>query len=238
MKKILFIEDNIEIRTQLIQVAKSMNHKLLIYEASSQKEAEEVLEHHHIDMFFVDIQLEQSNGLNFAKELRKQKSYQFTPLVFITGEPTRAMEAFKAVHCYDYLLKPFTNEEIEALFKKLLLDYMDQQEEPKLVLNYKTHHQVIYLRDIVAVEYASRKIQLLTKDGIIEYKHVPLKQFVQELNEQFVQVHQSFVVHRRYIEKYDYPTSSLTMKFLDKMIPVGRSFKRLMEEVLSQLPTT
>ncbi|MBN2795327.1 MAG: response regulator transcription factor [Clostridia bacterium] len=231
MFHILFIEDQTEIRRNLTSIAKTFNDKMIIHEASNIEEAKSILKKNKIDVFFVDIQLGDDNGLKFAKGLRSLSEYQFTPIVFITGLVDKELEAYQSVQCYHFLFKPFTIEDLKPLFSKLLIDYLKPLELPKVLLEYKTYSQLVPVDEIIFVEYKNRKIHLTTKNTVIEYKHMPLKKFQDKLSGHFIQVHQGFLVNRLYIQRVDLLENIIELDFTKVRVPLGRSFRRNLEEV-------
>lgn len=225
MKKILIIEDEKNIANQLEYLAYDQNPNIIIYKAGSKVEVMKILKNHTMNAFFIDIQLEDYNGLELAKELRKLLDYQFVPMVFITAAPTRELEAFRQVHSYDYILKPFTLDEVKKVFKEILLDYFNESGyEETIVLEYKSYHHTIKTRDILYVEMYNRRIHLITKDDNIEYNVMSLTKFHEKLPELFIRVHQSYIINKRYLESYSLSLFLIKLVGCDTEIPIGRSF--------------
>jgi len=225
MNKILIIEDEKSIANQLEYLAYEQNPNIMIYKAGSKVEVMEILKNHTINAFFIDIQLEDYNGLELAKELRKLSDYQFVPMVFITAVPTRELEAFRQVHSYDYILKPFTIDEVKKVFREILLDYFnDSGIEETIILEYKSYNHTINTRDILYVEMYNRRIHIITKDDNIEYNVMSLTKFHEKLPESFVRVHQSYIINKRYLESYSLSLFLIKLDGCDVDIPIGRSF--------------
>jgi len=225
MNKILIIEDEKNIANQLEYLAYEQNPNIMIYKAGSKVEVMEILKNHTMNAFFIDIQLEDYNGLELAKELRKLSDYQFVPMVFITAVPTRELEAFRQVHSYDYILKPFTIAEVKKVFREILLDYFnDSSVEETIILEYKSYNHTINTRDILYVEMFNRRIHVVTKDDNIEYNVMSLTKFHEKLPESFVRVHQSYIINKRYLESYSLSLFLIKLGGCDVDIPIGRSF--------------
>lgn len=231
MKQILIMEDEQEILDFLVNQAQVVNHKLKVFGVASVEEARDLLEHETFDAFFVDIQLKDKNGLEFAKSLRKEKNYQFTPIVFITGVPTKELEAFKKVHCYDYILKPFTEDEINRVFNDILVEYAKKFKEAKLTLKFKEVNQVIDQKDIILVEVRNRIIHIHTTLGEIKYKRMSLRKFMDLLDRRFLQVHQGYIVNSEMITSYNTNTNTLSLD--ECVVPVGRSYQKTVLRVLT-----
>ncbi|MBQ9325449.1 MAG: response regulator [Clostridia bacterium] len=71
----------------------------------------EWLQTHQPDIALLDIDMPGMNGLMLAKEIKEM--YPDTAILFLTGYPQYAMEAF-SVHATGYLLKPVEKERLAA----------------------------------------------------------------------------------------------------------------------------
>jgi two-component system LytT family response regulator len=225
MRKILIIEDAKQIANKLETIALELNPNIKVYKTGSKVGAIDIISFHKIDAFFIDIQLEDYNGMDLAKELRIMKCYQFVPMVFITAVPTRELEAFKQIHSYDYILKPFTLEQIKRVFKEILLDYFDEtNEEDSILLEYKAYNHAILTKDILFIEMINRRIHVITKEDTVEYIIMPLKKFEERLPEGFLRIHQSFIVNLKYVTSFSLSLHKVEMKGYDNDLPIGRSY--------------
>jgi len=234
MHHVLFVEDNLDTLKQLIVNAKKINANIKYHSTNAAKEALEIAATFSIEAFFIDIQIVDYSGLELAKQLRNIKQYAFVPIVFITGMPTRELEAFRQVHCYDYILKPFAEYELEAVFKKILIDYFneDKVEAPEtLSLAFKSHTQLIRIDDIKYVEYLNRRIVIVTTKETIQYLYMPLKKFKEKLPADFLQIHQSIIVNTHFIVKFDTTLKTISLQDERKTLPVGRSYYKKVGEI-------
>jgi len=132
MKKenILIVDDNFDMLEVLQRQLASMNFH--IYKASSVLEAIEILKSSTIDLLITDLQMPGINGM----ELVKYASEHFTelPKLVITGFPSiaGAVDAVKS-GAIDYLVKPFTNDELKkAVEKSLQNSRITRQVSPNL----------------------------------------------------------------------------------------------------------
>jgi len=235
IRSILIVEDIREQRNYLIENASKFNSGIRIYSTDSKSEALEIVKDNDIGAFFIDIQLTDGNGIDLAKEIRKIKKYQFTPIVFITGVRTKEMEAFHDVHCYDYILKPYTRKTISDIMARIMVDYFDpgRDEIQYLSLDFKGVKQRIVVKDIVMVESRNRRIFIRTQYEEIKYKYLNITQFAKELNDQFLQIHQSILINCDYIEKIDMAHNYIKLKGLPDCVPIGVSYKKKVGEQIS-----
>lgn len=73
-------------------------------------------------MFVVDIVLDiampnDASGIKFARDMRNLQQYKFTPIIFLTSLHDPEIYAYRELHCYGYVEKPFDPKEVEILFK-------------------------------------------------------------------------------------------------------------------------
>lgn len=176
-------------------------------EISSQKEHPEA-----IDILFLDISMEDIDGITVAKQLRKQAGEQgkavwgsLPLLIFVTGYPEYVMEAF-AVHAYQFLVKPVDEKEFAAVFEQAVQECRilkgRKQETPKELLIHKgnTTRKVLE-EDIYYVESSNRKVILcLNCEKIIYYGKI--SRLEEELPENFFRVHKGYLVNMKYVERY------------------------------------
>lgn len=237
METILIVEDELIIRQQLIKTAKEINNELVIYDTDSAKEALKIANEHDIKAFFVDIQLVDYTGLALAKQLREIHRYQFTPIVFITGMETKELEAYREVHCYDFIIKPYTKETLKDMFIKILVNYMNEsiEEEAKFCLQFKEYSQLINYDDIVYVEYSKYRIIIHTIHEVIKYNIMPLRKFVRSLPTDFVQIHQSYAINKKHVISVGLNSMSIAVDHVEDPLPLGKAYIHQAEEIIDEL---
>ena len=86
----------------------------LIGEFSSPKDAISTILNDNVDVVFLDIQMPQLNGIEFAKIIPAT-----TRIIFTTAYSNYAVEGFR-VNALDYLLKPISYEEFIAAANRAL----------------------------------------------------------------------------------------------------------------------
>jgi len=104
------------------------------------EEAEELTFHTQYDLYLLDINLPQGNGLSLLESLRNAKDS--TPTIFITAlTDTHSMAQGFELGAIDYIKKPFDPQEllirINAKFKKTTINYGH--------ISYDPHSQILRL---------------------------------------------------------------------------------------------
>ena len=115
--KILIVEDDIQLNTTI------SNYLLLKeYEVKSVFDGKKALSliDDNFDMFIIDINIPEVNGIELLKEIRKISN---APVIMITAslELDNFQDSFK-YGCSEYIKKPFYLEELEIRINKLIND--------------------------------------------------------------------------------------------------------------------
>lgn len=236
MKNILIIEDDKYQRKILKNILYEANKKLNIYEAEDKSQALDICSKVSIDLFYVDITLNESSGIDFCLELRKIKKYEFTWIVFVTTHVQYMIEAFKEVHCYDYLLKPYEKEDVIRLTKKLIsnttINDLSENKRKHIVLKISNCISVkIFINEIMFIEVQLRTCTVHTKKRKYEIKGVSLNKMLKLINcDYIVQCNKSFIVNINYIDRIEGISSTLyeiCFKDYDEKALLGYKFKNV-----------
>lgn len=73
-----------------------------------------------VELFFLDIYMERSNGFDVARALRTRGVA--APIVFLTSSPDFAVQSYE-VEAFSYLLKPVLQDKLKALMQRFLQGY-------------------------------------------------------------------------------------------------------------------
>lgn len=193
-------------------------------------DAMELLEENPVQLLFLDIQMPDLTGINFAHLL--DKKYK---VIFTTAYAKYALEGFQ-VEALDYLLKPISYEMFlkSANRAKKHFELVDQKDVPvrsnSEYLFLKADFQIkrFNYRDILYFEGLKDYIKLYvksTKTAIVF--HATLKAVEAKLpSDKFMRTHRSYIVNLeniKTIEKY-------RIIFGNKYIPVSDKHKMKFDE--------
>ncbi|NFG63086.1 LytTR family DNA-binding domain-containing protein [Clostridium sp. CMCC3677] len=215
MKNILIIEDDIYQRKNLKDILSEVDKNLNVYEAEDEVHALDICNKVSIDLFYVDVSLQDSSGMDFCLKLRKIQKYEFSWIVFITTHIQYMIEAFKEIHCYDYLLKPYEKKDLIKLTKKLIcttqIDDLSEKERKHIVLKISNCISAkIFLDEIVFIEVRLRTCTVHSKKGKYEIKGLTLNRILSLINcDDILQCHKSFIVNINYIDRIERLSSTL-----------------------------
>ena len=165
-------------------------------------EAYDFIEKHDVDLLFVDINMPELSGMDFAKSLNEKLG-----VIFTTAYSEYAIEGFK-VNAIDYLLKPIGYDSFKSAVKKAQKrlgqvnkekeeiegsdDYLYLKSEYKLIrIELKSIKYIEGMREYVRIHLSDQKpvITLLS-----------FKKLMDKLpSNHFMRVHRSYIVNLKKI---------------------------------------
>jgi len=237
---VILVEDDSVQREMLKKMIHSICESIEIYEADSEYLALRIIQKYDINMFLIDIGLNKSSGLDLAMDIRRIPKYEFNQIIFLTTHIDYMLQAFKQTHCYDYILKPYNKNDVQAMLNKLINKEINSLNSEKKDLKEDTEKElVIKIRSgifvrvkidkILFIEVKGRDCEVNTFDGIYTYSNISLKKVLKLIDcEDIVQSHKAFAVNKNYIfkmEKLDVRISNLYFKDYSKIALMGYKFR-------------
>lgn len=223
MIKIMIVEDEINIALGIKKLIESMDDNLSITITGFSSEALKLLKIESFDLFLIDIELLDYSGIELAREIRDVTKYKMTPIVFITAIPTKELTAFKEIHCYDYIIKPFTKKEITDVIGDLL--NFGIKKEEYITFQLKDFIYRLKEEDIIYLEAINRKIKVVTVNEEIQLSNYTLQNILTELNDNFIRCHKGYIINTKYIHNIDNTNKLIKLKYTDVLIPIGRKYR-------------
>ncbi len=206
MITVLIVEDNSTQGDFLSKIIQEIDDSIRIIQALTASKAFELANNEQIDLFYIDIDLPDYSGLELAKKLRGMKKYQLTWIIFTTIHVEYILQAFKKIHCYDYISKPYDKKLIQDI-TNLLIGNVQNNALPKkqrksLVLNKNGNIFKIYTDEIIFIEVYLRTCILHTIKGKHEINYISLKEIIRLNNDDLlIQSHRSYIINLRYIKE-------------------------------------
>jgi len=184
MGKILIVEDEVYIREGLVKIVKNIDEELEVYVTGAAAEALRISETEKIDVFILDIQLEDYSGLILAEQIRKMDIYKLTPIIFVTGDNCNEIKAYRNIHCYTYIFKPFKKEVVIKVFKDVITNgIIEKQPDSKIIIKEKGFNYVIYQEDIIYVEAMNNDLLIKTCYEEFDIKKCSLSKLSKQLDD-------------------------------------------------------
>lgn len=223
MYSIILVEDDFMQREILRKMVLSIYDFIRIYEADSENTALDIIKKNDINMFLIDISLKESSGLDLAMKIRKIDKYQFSQIIFLTTHMEYITQAFKQTHCYDYIIKPYDKEEVQAMLNKLILNETNNlkkynYEDREIVINLKNSIYVgIKIDDILFIEVIGKSCEINTINGMYIANNMSLKKIMKLIDcEYIIQSHRAFAINKNYICKIERLDSRLSIVYFNK----------------------
>ena len=150
------------------------------------------------DVIFLDIQMEQPDGMETAKLLRQRGNHSL--LVFVTVLMECVFDAFQ-VEAYDYLLKPLSWDNFHRTMDRVLRT-LEQRAAEEIVIQRGINCEIVLLSDIVYCEVLGRKIYLHKKDGTVSDYYDQLEELERHMDGRFFRCHRSYLVNLKHLKGY------------------------------------
>lgn len=239
MTHVLILEDDRASREALEKILLEYSDSICVHAASSYDKAKELLDAHiRYALFLLDVNLggenrEDIGGILFAREIREKFCYTFTPIVMVTAVGAMEMQAYRELHCYQYIMKPFRREQVKDVVRKVL-EKEKQEEPPSVTVKRDGINYQVKCADILYIEAIHRGICLHLKNEDWNIPYITLKQIMTKLPEDmFIQCHRMYAVNRREVEYYDTVNRIVKLKDCGAAVEIGVTYKSEIGRLLS-----
>ncbi len=187
-----------------------------------------------VDVIFLDIQMPEVSGMEFARVISDS-----TRIVFTTAFSQYAVEGYK-VNAIDYLLKPFSFSEFLNAAKKALSWFemtgaskeQIPTEREKVGFYVKSDYKLLHLlyEDILYIEGLKDYVKIYTEnDPKPILSLMSLKSLEETLpSERFTRVHRSYIIHRNKITSIQ--KNRITIG--KKQVPIGETYRKQFKEII------
>ncbi len=149
------------------------------------------------DIAFVEINSQIFPGIEIAKKIRESGNIK-TEIIFISDDASFALYGYK-LKVFDYLLKPIPIKTIAETLERYFC-YFDSDEGNHFSFKISGTVQKIHLDDIFYFTSNGRKCIIVNRRADCEF-YSKLDEIETQLNcDEFIRVHQSYIVNIRYIK--------------------------------------
>ncbi len=203
----------------------------LVAQCQSAVEAMRAMEETEVDVLFLDINMPDLNGLDFARSLSHPPM-----IVFTTAYQEHALDGYK-VNAVDYLLKPFGMADILRVGEKVKRQYQLIQAAQKTAddesdtLFVRTDYRAVCIQisDITYVEGYGEYLRIYLngqEKPLVVY--LRMKEMEERLSDRgFMRVHKSYLVCLRHITEIN---RSRVMLDTGAEIPIGDSYREQLHD--------
>ena len=175
-----------------------------------------------VPLLFLDIQMPELSGVEFAKILPKD-----TKIIFTTAFPQYALEGYK-VNALDYLLKPISYEDFLRATEKAqdwynILQKREAYNDDRIMF-IKSEYKLLRVcfDDILYVEGLKDYVRICLKNGEKIMSLMSMKKLEDYLpHPEFLRTHRSYIVHMPEVRSID----RFRIVFGDVFIPISDNYK-------------
>lgn len=203
----------------------------LIGTYGSAVEAMKQLRDNPAQLLFLDIQMPELSGIEFAKILSPE-----TKIIFTTAFQQYAIEGYK-VNALDYLLKPISYDDFLRASNKALdwfATSMRQQacaHDRFMYVKSEYKLQRITFDDILYIEGLKDYVRIHLADGQRIMSLMSMKKLEDYLPKpEFLRTHRSYIVHMPKVEQID----RFRIVFGDEYIPISDSYKDSVQQYFDE----
>lgn len=157
-----------------------------------------------IDVLFLDVDMPGKNGMETAKEIRKENREML--IIFLTAYSEFVFESFK-VDAFRYLVKPLKEKELEETLTAVRQEFC----KPEECFSFQFQNEMYHIRysDIIYIEGMRDKLWIYAREENYRCRGT-LKSLNQTLEGRgFFQVHRSYIINMNKIQKYNSQTVQL-----------------------------
>jgi DNA-binding LytR/AlgR family response regulator len=192
--------------------------------------AETFLKTNATDLIFLDIEMPKLSGVQFL-----QKSNTDSMVIVTTAFPQYALEGYE-LDIIDYLLKPFAQSRFLKAVHKAREYYQMKNMAVSLLrpvfIFIKSDRRIekIALSDILYAEVIGNYLQIFTETKKV-LSYLTMKSLESQLPaDDFIKIHQSFLVNCSKIESIE----GNEIKIAGKSLPMSRNYRELVMRVVQQ----
>ena len=212
--KCIVIDDEELARTLLKSYIDKVDFLELVDDFENPIEAMQVLKENAIDLVFLDIQMPELKGTDFAKMIDPK-----TKVIFTTAYSEYALEGFE-LNALDYLLKPITFERFLTAVNKVIVEADSIQLDDTITVKSGYDLFKVKFEDILYIESDSEYVNFYTSGKKI-MSHQSLKSLENSLPKfLFMRVHRSYIVNKIKVTGL----KGRDLIIADTLIPVSDSY--------------
>lgn len=248
--KIAILEDNSKLLEKLSEYILKIQNVEIVLKSKNSDDFFEQLSTTLPDILLTDLDLgnDSMTGIEVAQEIQ-------LPVFFAsvnTADYVENMESLKrdAEICVDHITKPFIEEQFLKSFKRFLKEVELFSNLQYIYLDFnKTKRNKILIDDIVFLS-ADKQLGSESNNKQIHFTNRPSEKLIDfsftKMEEkglystQFVTIHKSFRVNKKYISKYDSKSASVELKVYDKdymtktiKLAVSENYQNVIKKLLS-----
>lgn len=126
---------------------------------------------------------------------------------------------------FDYWLLPFNEFDIRKTVMRLRKIHPTTQESPLLCLKSYKDFQYLNTDDILYLKADNNTTDFHMRDGSVISAYKTLKSFEARLPENFIRVHQSYILNTKHVSRINYGKALCTIRKTKTQLPFSRTYR-------------
>ena len=233
MIKCIAIDDEPLALKKLATYIKKIPYLELVAQCQSAIDAQRVIDNEDVEAIFLDINMPDQSGLEFAKA-QEQDHSRGPIMVFTTAYSEYAIEGYKA-NAVDYLLKPYSFDEFESAAQKVRdIHEIRQQAMSEISAEDSDDNTICVKSDYKIVRISIDNIRYI--EAMSEYLRIccddkdkpvivllSMKKIEEHLpSSKFMRIHRSFIIN---LNKISEVKKNHVVVEGDNSLPIGDNYK-------------
>ncbi|QCX00230.1 response regulator transcription factor [Aggregatimonas sangjinii] len=188
---------------------------------------------HEPDIVFINLDKNAKEHFGMVTELHRY----IQTLPILIGISQTQEQAYMAIknNFFDYWLMPSTELEVRKSLLKLKRRNSRNEEPLKLCLkSYRDYHYV-NTEDILYLKADNNATDVFMADGTKINAYKSLKKFEQQLPDNFVRVHQSYILNTKHVARINYGKAICSLTGQNLQLPFSKTYKENIDCLKSRL---
>lgn len=244
---VIIVEDTEVAATRLAEALEKHPKFKIVGTATSLKDGRKEISEKRPDLLFLDVELPDGKGFDMIEDMRPHLTWNMK-IVFYTAFDKYMINAIRSA-AFDYLLKPFTDEELDAILKKFG-SYEDD------LMKFQMKIGPLQAEQNFTIQLSSNDIRILKLSEIGYFKlngsrrswevylfnrtSLPLRTTIRteqilQYSDSFIQVHQSFIINLSYLAMIHNKSCVMYPPFNSIEIPLSTRYRKDLQERFLQL---
>lgn len=244
---VIIVEDTDVAVARLTEALKKHPEFKIIGTAATVADAQKEITTKRPDLLFLDVELPDGKGFDLIEDIRPHITWNMKT-IFYTAFDKYMINAIRSA-AFDYLLKPFTDEELDEILKKFgsyehdLANFQMKvgplQSEQNFTIQLSSNDiRILKLSEIgyfrLNGNRRSWEVYLFNQTSLPLRTTIKTDQILQYSNN-FIQVHQSFIINLSYLAMIHNKSCVMYPPFNATEIPLSSRYRKSLQERFLQL---
>lgn len=178
-----------------------------------------------------------NDGLSYFQMVTELHQYMDT-LPIIIGYSSSKQYAYNAIKSgfFDYWILPHNEFDVRKSIFRLRRQYPKDAKPATICLKSYNDYRYLDTKEILYLKSDNNTTDFFMHNGKVVSAYKTLKSFEEMLPENFIRIHQSYILNSRYVSRINYGKSILTLKNnKDREIPFSKKYKERIDGLKQQL---